>query len=202
VPATTRARKYLNQMKVRGHLRTRGEGLQAGFTKPSGKKHNMNTGGKLKIVAGISNCRVVVWHYVDGPWNGDAAVAMYNGPVVKALKKNRGERKSYIMVEDNDPVGYKSGKAVIAKGALNITAIQFPRYSPDLNPMDYFLWQEVEKRMAKNAPKRLESVQAFKARLRRTALAIPEAIVRKGVSNMKDRVKNCFANRGQHVAWD
>ena len=68
--------------------------------------------------------------------------------------------------------------------------------------MDYFLWQEVEKRMAKNAPKRLESVQAFKARLRRTALAIPEAIVRKGVSNMKDRVKNCFANRGQHVAWD
>jgi hypothetical protein len=62
VPATTRARKYLNQMKVRGHLRTRGEGLQAGFTKPSGKKHNMNTGGKLKIVAGISNCRVAVWH--------------------------------------------------------------------------------------------------------------------------------------------
>ena len=202
VPATTRARKYLNQMKVRGHLRTRGEGLQAGFTKPSGKKHNMNTGGKLKIVAGISNCRVAVWHYVDGTWNGDAAVAVYKGPVLKALKKNRGEKKSYIMVEDNDPVGYKSGKAVSAKGALNITAIQFPRYSPDLNPMDYFLWQEVGKRMAKNAPKRLESVQAFKARLRRTALAIPEAIVRKGVSNMKDRVKNCFANRGKHVAWD
>jgi hypothetical protein len=127
---------------------------------------------------------------------------VYKGPVLKALKKNRGEKKSYIMVEDNDPVGYKSGKAVSAKGALNITAIQFPRYSPDLNPMDYFLWQEVEKRMAKNAPKRLESVQAFKARLRRTALAIPEAVVRKGVSNMKDRVKNCFANRGKHIAWD
>ena len=143
-----------------------GRGATSWFTKPSGKKHNMNTGGKLKIVAGISNCRVAVWHYVDGPWNGDAAVAVYKGPVVKAL---RGEEKSYIMVEDNDPVGYKSGNAVTAKGALNITAIQFPRYSPDLNPMDYFLWQEVEKRMAKNAPKRLESVQAFKARLRRTA---------------------------------
>ena len=30
VPATTRARKYLNQMKVRGHLRTRGEGFKLG----------------------------------------------------------------------------------------------------------------------------------------------------------------------------
>ena len=56
--------------------------------------------------------------------------------------------------------------------------------------------------MPKNAPKRLESVQAFKARLRRTALAIPEAIVRKGVSNTKDRVNNCVANRGKHVAWN
>jgi len=121
---------------------------------------------------------------------------------MKAMKKNRGEKKSYTMVEDNDPVGNKSGEAVSAKRAFNITAVQFPRYSPDLNPMDYFLWQEVEKRMAKNAPKRLESVQAFKARLKRTALAIPEGIMRKGVSNMKERVKNCFGKCGKHVDWN
>ena len=110
----------------------------------------MNTGGKLKIVAGISNCRVAVWHYVDGPWNGDAAVAVYKGPVVKAL---RGEEKSYIMVEDNDPVGYKSGKAVSAKGALNISAIQFPKYSPDLNPMT----TSCGRRLRRGCPRTLRS---------------------------------------------
>ena len=39
VPATTHARKYLNQRKVRGHLRTRLEGLKAECTKPSGTKN-------------------------------------------------------------------------------------------------------------------------------------------------------------------
>ena len=73
VPATIRARKYLNQRKVRGHLRKRSEGLQKGFTKPSGKKHHMNTGAKLKILAGVSNCKVVLWYYLDGPWNGGGA---------------------------------------------------------------------------------------------------------------------------------
>lgn len=54
--------------------------------------------------------------------------------------------------EDNDPSGYKSKKALDAKDSLGITALDFPRYSPDLNPMDFFLWEEVERRMAKSAP--------------------------------------------------
>ena len=202
VPATERARKYLNQRKVRGHLRTRGEGLQTAYTKPSGKKHNMNTGGKLKILAGISGCRVALWHYLDGTWNGDAAAQMYKGPIQKILKKKRGEKRRYVVLEDNDPVGYKSGKAIDAKKAVGIEALEFPRYSPDLNPMDYFLWQEVDNRMSKNAPKKLESMDAFKLRLRRTALAIPEAVIRKGVANMKERVADCFKNGGEFITRD
>ena len=202
VPATARARKYLNQRKVRGHLRTRSEGLKAECTKPSAKKHHMNTGGKLKLVAGISNCRVVVWHYLDGPWNGEAAAAMYRGTIRKALKRCRGEKCRYVVLEDNDPVGYKSNKAAQAKKDGNIVAMDFPRYSPDLNPLDYFLWQEVESRMEKNKPTRLESVEAFKARLRRTALAIPEAVIRKGVANLRKRVQDCYKNNGKYVSWD
>ena len=54
------------------------------------------------------------------------------------------------------------------KDGLGITALDFPRYSPDLNPMDFFLWEEVERRMAKNAPpgpeRQMEN--AFKVALR------------------------------------
>ena len=53
--------------------------------------------------------------------------------------------------QDNDPAGYKSKKALDAKDSLGITALDFPRYSPDLNPMDFFLWEEVERRMTKSA---------------------------------------------------
>jgi hypothetical protein len=202
VPATARARKYLNQRKVRGHLRTRGEGLQSECTKPSGKKHNMNTGGKLKIVAGISKCRVALWHYIEGPWNGEVAASVYRGPIQKVLRRRCGDKRRYLILEDNDPVGYKSGKAMEAKAELNVRTLQFPRYSPDLNPMDYFLWQEVEARMAKNTPKKLETVEAFKTRVRKTALGIPEAVIRKGVSSMKNRVQNCFASKGACIVRD
>ena len=202
VPATIRARKYLNRRKVRGHLRKRSEGLQTGFTKPSGKKHHMNTGAKLKILAGLSNCKVVLWHYLDGPWNGEVAESAYRGPIAKVLKKERGEKKKYVVLEDNDPVGYKSNKAIKAKKELCIDAMSFPRYSPDLNPMDYFVWEEVEARMTKNKPKKLESVDVFKKRLRRTALGIPESVIRKGVKNMKKRIQNCYENDGKLVKWD
>ena len=202
VPATDRARKYLNACKVRGHMRTRAEGLSSEYTKPCAKKHHMNTGGKLKVVAGISNCRVALWHYIEGPWNGAAAATVYQGPVLKALKRHRDEKGKYVVLEDNDPVGYKSNKTCATKAENNIHALHFPRYSPDLNPMDYFLWAEVERRMVKGAPKKLETIDAFKARLRHTALAIPTSVVRKGVASMNERARDCFANAGKFVTRD
>ena len=134
-------------------------------------------------------------------WGGGAAAA-YRGPIAKVLKKERGEKKKYVVLEDNDPVGYKSNKAIKAKEEMGIAAMSFPRYSPDLNPLDYFVWQEVESRMTKNKPKKLESVDVFKKRLRRTALGIPESVIRKGLENMKKRIQNCWENDGKFIKWD
>ena len=102
VPASHRAKLYLQKRKVRGHLRTRSEGLLAPYTKPCGKKHNMNTGDKLNIVAGLVNCRVAIWHYVTGPWNGKAASDAYSGPVMRALRRHRGEKRKYTVADDNN----------------------------------------------------------------------------------------------------
>ena len=120
----------------------------------------------------------------------------------EVLKKERGEKKKYVVLEDNDPVGYKSNKAIKAKGEMGIAAMSFPRYSPDLNPLDYSVWQEVESRVTKNKPKKLESVDVFKKRLRRTALGIPESVIRKGLENMKKRIQKCWENDGKFIKWD
>ena len=50
-------------------------------------------------------------------------------------------------MEDNDPVGYKSTKGEAAKEELGIQAITYPRHSPDLNPLDFHVWNAVEKKM-------------------------------------------------------
>ena len=56
--------------------------------------------------------------------------------------------------------------------------------------------------MENNKPKGKESVDAFKARLRRTALGIPQSVILKGVASMKERAKQIYDAEGatiQHV---
>lgn len=201
VPTHARAARHLNMTKVRGHLRTRAEGKSPGFTKPNARKNRVNPGGVLNVCAGIIDCKVRLWHYLPKTWNGQVAADTYRGPIRKALVRHRGVKASYLVVEDNDPTGYKSNKAIEAKGHLGIRAMQFPKYSPDLNPLDFYLWDAVERRMrqAKTAPR---TVAAYKAKLRRVAMSIPQAEIREAVLRIKDRAKAVHDAKGRDIARD
>ena len=129
------------------------------YTKPSIKKHRSNLGGFVDVCAGISGDRVVMWTYLPKRWCGQAAVDLYEGPVKATLRRVRGAKPSYLILEDNDPVGYKSAVAIDKKKELGIKAVTFPTYSPDLSPCDYFLWRNIEARMVKCATKRQESAE-------------------------------------------
>ena len=108
------------------------------------------------------------------------------------------------------------------KAELRINPITFPKYSPDLNPLDFYVWSEVavhdirieaaclkdapyvqrcsvqialcahtvevERRMALKQPPG-ETVAEYKARLRRTAMGIPAATVRKAVDSIRKRAR-------------
>ena len=52
-------------------------------------------------------------------------------------------KKHFLIAEDNDPTGYKSGLGKAAKRAVGIKTIEWPRYSPDLMPLDFSLWTNV-----------------------------------------------------------
>lgn len=201
-PATAKARTYLKRMKIRGHLRTKAEGLKPAFTKPNRKRHRMNPGGSLLVCAGLIHCRVKVWHYIDGRWNGQMAADVYRDILHPAMRRNRGHKQEYKVVEDNDPTGYKSKKAVDQKTECGITAMEFPRYSPDLNPWDFSLWDDIQRRMDTSAPAGNESRAAFKERLRRTAMATPTATVKKALMGMKKRIKAVYDAGGQDVDCD
>ena len=69
----------------------------------------MNPGASTTVVAGITNNRVKLWHYLPTKkWNGQVAADTYKGPIAKALKKNRGAKRKYVVLQDNDPTGHKS----------------------------------------------------------------------------------------------
>ena len=135
-------------------------------------------------------------------WNAEAAARVYQGPIFRTLRRNRGKKKTYKVIEDNDPTGFKSRKACDAKAKLGIMVEQFPRYSPDLNPLDYSLWTAVGKRMEENEPKKVETNEAYKKRLRRTALRMPRECVLKAVASMKTRAKAVVLAKGRDVPRD
>ena len=148
------------------------------------------------------NSKVQIWHYLPKTWNAQAATDLYENVIFPALQRLRGKKRRYTILEDNDPTGYKSTAAKNKKAELNIVPMEFPKYSPDLNPCDYSLWQEVENRMGKQRAPRYETVDAFKARLRRTALSIPARVVGKIVADMKKRSQSVYDEIGGHIQRD
>ena len=202
IPTSERSRKYLNKQRVRFHLRKKTEGLRPEMTKPSRKKNRMNTGGWVNVCAGISGCRIVLWEYLGRRWSGSAAAELYSGPIAKTLKKQRGEKRKYHILEDNNRSGYKSKKAVAAKEAARISAVPFPKYSPDLNPLDFAVWTAIEKRMVENAPAGRETVEGYKKRLRSTALRLPTTFLRKAITSIPSRMAAIVAAKGRSIARD
>ena len=182
--------------------RTPGEGLQEEFTKP-GRKHNrMNVGVQASVCAGVCAGKIRVWHYLPKTWNADAAATIYQKVLHPAMQKHRGVKRSYTILEDNDPTGYKSNAAKRMKESLRIRAHPFPRYSPDLSPLDFSLWQEVSNRMTRNQPKKVEGVEEYKRRLKRTALGLPSEVVMKAVRSMPRKIKEVSAARGACIRSD
>ena len=68
----------------------------------------------VNVCAGIINCRVRVWEYLPKTWNGEVAASLYRGAIATALKKCRGEKDKYRILEDNDPTGFRSRQGLAA----------------------------------------------------------------------------------------
>ena len=202
IPTTERARKYLEKQRVRFHLRTPGEGSLPHMTKPGRKKNRLNVGAHANVCAGICGGRIALWEYLPKRWNADEAASLYQNHIIKTLQKHRGMKRKYLLFEDNDPVGYKSNLGKKTKVELNIEAVPMPAYSPDLNPLDYTLWEEILGRMQNNTPKNIESVAAYKKRLRLTALRLPSRVVTKAVGAMPKRMASIVAARGYSIKDD
>ena len=197
------ARRHAAQEATRGTYRKKGKGLAVGHTKPVIKSKYNPGGPGVKVLAGVGNGKVLVWEYLDGPWGGSAAAEAYRGPIKKALQRTFPGRKSFVLLEDNDPSGFKSSLGMAAKDESKIRVLEIPKRSPCLNVCDYFLWAEVSRRMRqqeqKFAPEKRETRPAFLARMRRTAFALPPDVVASAVADMKRRCARLVAAKGGNI---
>ena len=109
----------------------------------------------------------------------------------------------WSVLEDNDPAGFKSSKGKAAKKSCSIEPFVIPPRSPDLSVCDYALWKEINKRMRRQeknwAATKKETRAGYMARLRRTAMRLPETFIRKSIGDMARRCQRLYAAKGHHI---
>ena len=176
-PLTPAQRKRFKQTRIVGHLRLASEGTDQGFTKPR-EKHSFIGLPSVIISAVASKDRIIVWH-VSKRWNGEAAAAVYRGPMRAALRRTWGVRKSFTIVEDGDRKGNQSEKAKKAKKEVGIHAMVLAPRSPCWMPLDYGLWDRIIDQVVDTAPAGVESKDSCTARLEACAKSLPRGTVAK-----------------------
>ena len=191
-------REHAARRQVRGAYRLGKSAVEPHLVKP---KNTIKFPAKsATVAAAVVNGKIRMWHYVSGKWNGDAAAAMYKGPLAAALRKSFPGVSKFVVLEDNDPAGYKCSKGLAAKKAAKISAMDLPRRSPDLNVLDYSLWREINVRMRKQEaafPKNhKESPVQFKDPLKKVALGLPAPLVRRAVGDLRRRLREVKAAKG------
>ena len=92
------------------------------------------------------------------PRGGAAATeAAHRGPINAALKRESPGRRVLVVLEHNDPSGFRPSTARAAKVEERIKVLEVPERSPCLNICDFFLWSEVSRRM--RAQEKIRSTQ-------------------------------------------
>lgn len=195
-----KSREYVARRSCRGAYQRKGAPPKKCVIKPKAGMNKVKFPG-VQVTAAVVKGKIRMWKYVEGNWRGDAAAAMYQD-LEKVLKKAYPHHHGrYEVLEDNDPTGYKSSKGMAAKAACNLKTDDLPKRSPDLNVLDYCLWHEINVRMRAQErafPKsKRETMDEFKARLRKTALGLPTALVKKAVGSMKRRCQIISKNKGE-----
>ena len=199
-----KARDYAARRQLRGVYRTRARVYTAGNTKPS-RTLKKNTGAKsVMVTCAVGAGRVLLWRVVPGnKWNAEAAERMYRTGLHPALEKAYPGARRWRVLEDNDPAGYKSSLAKQAKKDLKIAPVELPPRSPELNPLDFTVWSEINQRMRQQESAwpstKTETRTQYLRRLRRTAMGLPTEYIEKAVGNLETRTLQLAAARGGHI---
>ena len=198
---TAKARAYARKLRPRGTYRAQGQGLGHGHVKPR-KDLRQNFGRSVHVSVAISAAKVLMCNIVKGNWNSASAASMYKDVLGPALRKAHPRRHKFLILEDNDPAGYKSQLAKDAKAEMGVTVLELPKRSPALNPLDFAFWTEVNARLRKQEEKfgdgYKETQCHFAKRLRRTVLGVRAPALRSMVRHMKRRCELLREAKGWH----
>ena len=115
--------------------------------------------------------------------------------------KGRERRNGWWWQQDDAPVHVTkdvinfvekafSGRVISRNGE-----VEWPAYSPDLSPLDYFFWGYALTEVTRHQP---DTIKALKAIVEEVATDVDPDLIRRAVGNLNKRAKLCLEAGGSH----
>lgn len=149
---------------------------------------------KLNVWAGIYNNRIIGPFFLEGNLNGNMYLELLDAQIIPALEENGQLPNNIWFQQDGAPPHY----ARIVRDRLNRTfpnrwigrrgAIEWPPRSPDLNPLDYYLWGFLKSKVYFNRP---DNLQELAERITQEIQRIPPETKANVTMAFKNRLAYC-----------
>jgi hypothetical protein len=154
---------------------------------------------KVNVWAGIYNDTMIGPFFFDGNIDGDSYLHMLRTQAIPALRAAAGNNLPYWQ-QDGAPAHFKKsvreyldatfpGRWIGRRGP-----IPWPARSPDLTPMDFFLWGHVKHQVFLT---KCQDIDELKDRITAVCQAIPPHMFRNSRREFYDRLGYCLVADGR-----
>ena len=171
-----------------------------GSTPPTETIKKIQGGAKVNVWIGISYSKVYGPYFFDDNITSVVYLDMLKKCFVPALSRNT--KRNCIFQQDGAPAHY----GTIVRNYLDATFpnrwigrsghMAWAARSPDLSPLDYFVWGYLKDSVYKRKPNNLASLKTF---IEEDCLNMREEFVQNAVLSFESRLKICIENEGSSV---
>jgi len=157
---------------------------------------------KLNVWVGLYDNQVVGPFFINGNLNSETYLQLLTDQIVPSIQEIVGDNFGDVWFQqDGAPPHY--GR--IVRNYLNDTfpnrwigrrgTIEWPPRSPDIAPLDFFLWGYIKNKVYFTKPRNLDELQQ---RIIDECAAIPPEMIRSAIDNFYVRLAHCQTVNGEH----
>lgn len=156
---------------------------------------------KVTVWVGFSRTLRLTPYFFDGNVNGEKYRNMISEKVIPDLKSQRAFSKTIFQ---QDGASSHTAHETISLLKRNFRSRllslrgdrEWPPHSPDLNPLDYFLWAQLKREVFAKNPKTLNQLRQF---IDESFVNLPQAVLSASIDNFPFRLLAVLANEGGHI---
>ena len=156
----------------------------------------------VNVWAGILNNTIIGPYFIDGNLNAQKYESLLKEHIVPKVRQLAEHHTGELWFQQD---GATPHYAVSVRNYLNVEfrnkwigrrgEIEWPARSPDLSPLDYFLWGHLKSKIYATKPSNLEDLRN---RIIEETAQIDPNVISKAVSDFYQRIAHCQAINGSH----